>query len=154
MWSGEATESEHGYQQAKGEGEGASREGDQVARNSFETDLNMVHKILKPDVLHTQFHSAAKIAGTNPVEWMENADRWIVGFLEKFEEGCHMMVSMSQGIHKWSLNSRGNLWSWTVYYLLLLIGQETAIKDRIQEGLKRQGRSESNLCGEDSEDSN
>lgn len=39
-----------------------------------------------------QFHSAAKIAGSNPVEWMENADRWIVGFLEKFEEGCHMMV--------------------------------------------------------------
>ncbi|BAT03941.1 Os08g0161800, partial [Oryza sativa Japonica Group] len=39
------------------------------------------------------FHSAAKIAGSNPVEWMENADRWIVGFLEKFEEGCHMMVS-------------------------------------------------------------
>lgn len=38
MWSGEATESEHGDQQAKGEGEGASREGDQVACNSFETD--------------------------------------------------------------------------------------------------------------------
>uniref|UniRef100_A0A0D9X4N9 choline-phosphate cytidylyltransferase n=1 Tax=Leersia perrieri TaxID=77586 RepID=A0A0D9X4N9_9ORYZ len=62
-----------------------------------------------------KFHSAAKIAGSNPVEWMENADRWIVGFLEKFEEGCHMM--------------------------------ETAIKDRIQEGLKRQGRSDSNLSG-------
>ncbi|NP_001141606.2 Choline-phosphate cytidylyltransferase 2 [Zea mays] len=66
-----------------------------------------------------KFHSAAKIAGTNPVEWMENADRWIVGFLEKFEEGCHMM--------------------------------ETAIKGRIQEGLKRQGRSESNLSGEESD---
>ncbi|KAL6840859.1 hypothetical protein ACP4OV_029385 [Aristida adscensionis] len=66
-----------------------------------------------------KFHSAAKSAGSNPVEWMENADRWIVGFLEKFEEGCHMM--------------------------------ETAIKDRIQEGLKRQGRSESNLSGEDSD---
>jgi len=61
--------------------------------DSFETDLNMVCKILIPDVLHTQFHSAAKIAGSNPVEWMENADRWIVGFLEKFEEGCHSMVS-------------------------------------------------------------
>uniref|UniRef100_A0A0E0AR56 choline-phosphate cytidylyltransferase n=1 Tax=Oryza glumipatula TaxID=40148 RepID=A0A0E0AR56_9ORYZ len=65
-----------------------------------------------------KFHSAAKIAGSNPVEWMENADRWIVGFLEKFEEGCHMM--------------------------------ETAIKDRIQEGLKRQSRSDPNLSGEDS----
>ena len=68
--------------------------------DSFETDLNMVCKILIPDVLHTQFHSAAKIAGSNPVEWMENADRWIVGFLEKFEEGCHMMVRKSQGICK------------------------------------------------------
>ncbi|KAL5220327.1 hypothetical protein ABZP36_025040 [Zizania latifolia] len=66
-----------------------------------------------------KLHSAAKIAGSNPVEWMENADRWIVGFLEKFEEGCHMM--------------------------------ETAIKDRIQEGLKRQGKSDSNLSGEDSD---
>ncbi|CAL4996900.1 unnamed protein product [Urochloa decumbens] len=88
-------------------------------RNYLGADLNMVYKILMPNVLHTQFHSAAKIAGSNPVEWMENADRWIVGFLEKFEEGCHMM--------------------------------ETAIKDRIQEGLKRQGRSESSLCGEDSD---
>ncbi|XP_066325950.1 choline-phosphate cytidylyltransferase 2-like isoform X1 [Miscanthus floridulus] len=87
--------------------------------NYFETDLHMIRKTLISNVLHTQFHSAAKIAGTNPVEWMENADRWIVGFLEKFEEGCHMM--------------------------------ETAIKDRIQEGLKRQGRSESNLSGEDSD---
>ncbi|XP_062192443.1 choline-phosphate cytidylyltransferase 2-like [Phragmites australis] len=87
--------------------------------NRFETDLHMIYKILVPTVLHTQFHSAAKIAGSNPVEWMENADRWIVGFLEKFEEGCHMM--------------------------------ETAIKDRIQEGLKRQGRSESNLSEEDSD---
>ena len=24
---------------------------------------------------------------------MENADRWVAGFLEKFEEGCHSMVS-------------------------------------------------------------
>jgi choline-phosphate cytidylyltransferase len=61
--------------------------------NYFETDLHMIHKTLISNALHTQFHSAAKIAGTNPVEWMENADRWIVGFLEKFEEGCHMMVS-------------------------------------------------------------
>ena len=26
-------------------------------------------------------------------EWVENADRWVSGFLEKFEEGCHVMVS-------------------------------------------------------------
>ena len=68
--------------------------------DSFETDLNMVCKTLILDVLRTQFHSAAKIAGSNPVEWMENADRWIVGFLEKFEEGCHMMVRKPQGICK------------------------------------------------------
>ncbi|RZS19246.1 hypothetical protein BHM03_00051624 [Ensete ventricosum] len=24
-------------------------------------------------------------------EWVENADRWVAGFLEKFEEGCHQM---------------------------------------------------------------
>lgn len=26
-------------------------------------------------------------------EWIENADRWVAGFLEMFEEGCHKMVS-------------------------------------------------------------
>lgn len=59
----------------------------------FERDLRVIRRTLTSIALRTQFHSAAKIAGTNPVEWMENADRWIVGFLEKFEEGCHMMVS-------------------------------------------------------------
>ncbi|KAJ4951145.1 hypothetical protein NE237_027977 [Protea cynaroides] len=47
-----------------------------------------------------------KIAGMQHGEWVENADRCIAGFLEKFEESCHAM--------------------------------ETVIKDRIQEGLKRQ----------------
>ncbi|RWR81056.1 Cytidyltransferase-like domain-containing protein [Cinnamomum micranthum f. kanehirae] len=51
-------------------------------------------------------HTVAKTAGMHHDEWVENADRWVAGFLEKFEEGCHIM--------------------------------ETAIKDRIQEGLKRQ----------------
>ncbi|CAN6460976.1 unnamed protein product [Victoria cruziana] len=50
--------------------------------------------------------TVAKTAGMHHSEWVENADRWVAGFLEKFEEGCHIM--------------------------------ETAIKDRIQEGLKRQ----------------
>ncbi|PAN33752.1 hypothetical protein PAHAL_6G042500 [Panicum hallii] len=92
--------------------------------------VNMGFSKLREKVKEHQekFHSAAKIAGSNPVEWMENADRWIVGFLEKFEEGCHMMDCM-------------------------LLGQETAIKDRIQEGLKRQSRSESNLSGGSGEDS-
>uniref|UniRef100_A0A0C9QUC3 choline-phosphate cytidylyltransferase n=1 Tax=Wollemia nobilis TaxID=56998 RepID=A0A0C9QUC3_9CONI len=53
-----------------------------------------------------KLHTVAKTAGMHHSEWVENADRWVAGFLEKFEEGCHMM--------------------------------ETAIKDKIQEGLKRQ----------------
>ncbi|XP_077242906.1 choline-phosphate cytidylyltransferase 2-like isoform X2 [Tasmannia lanceolata] len=53
-----------------------------------------------------KLHTVAKTAGMHHSEWVENADRWVAGFLEKFEEGCHKM--------------------------------ETAIKDRIQEGLKRQ----------------
>ncbi|XP_010276757.1 PREDICTED: choline-phosphate cytidylyltransferase 2-like isoform X2 [Nelumbo nucifera] len=53
-----------------------------------------------------KLHTVAKTAGMHHGEWVENADRWVAGFLEKFEEGCHIM--------------------------------ETAIKDRIQEGLKRQ----------------
>lgn len=28
-------------------------------------------------------------------EWVENADRWVAGFLEMFEERCHKMVSIS-----------------------------------------------------------
>ncbi|XP_058072133.1 choline-phosphate cytidylyltransferase 2-like [Magnolia sinica] len=50
--------------------------------------------------------TVAKNAGLHHDEWVENADRWVAGFLEKFEEGCHLMG--------------------------------TAIRDRIQEGLKRQ----------------
>lgn len=42
---------------------------------------------------HLQLHIVAKTAGMHHSEWVENADRWIAGFLEKFEEGCHMMVS-------------------------------------------------------------
>lgn len=33
----------------------------------------------------------AKTAGMRHNEWVENADRWIVGFLGMFEEGCHKM---------------------------------------------------------------
>ncbi|MQL97299.1 hypothetical protein Taro_029987 [Colocasia esculenta] len=53
-----------------------------------------------------KLHTVAKTAGMHHSEWVENADRWVAGFLEKFEESCHVM--------------------------------ETAIKDRIQEHLKRQ----------------
>jgi choline-phosphate cytidylyltransferase len=34
-------------------------------------------------------------------EWVENADRWVSGFLEKFEEGCHVMeLQIRQQIQK------------------------------------------------------
>ncbi|CAL9125516.1 unnamed protein product [Musa textilis] len=59
-----------------------------------------------------KLHTVAKTAGLHHDEWVENADRWVAGFLGKFEEGCHIM--------------------------------ETAIKDRIQEKLKRQSSKEMN----------
>ncbi|CAL9781180.1 unnamed protein product [Musa acuminata subsp. burmannicoides] len=59
-----------------------------------------------------KLHTVAKTAGLHHDEWVENADRWVAGFLGKFEEGCHIM--------------------------------ETAIKDRIQERLKRQSSKEMN----------
>lgn len=36
-------------------------------------------------------------------EWVENADRWVAGFLEMFEEGCHKMVSQSIHISRYTL---------------------------------------------------
>ncbi|BAT80456.1 choline-phosphate cytidylyltransferase 2-like [Vigna umbellata] len=55
----------------------------------------------------------AKTAGMHRNEWVENADRWVAGFLEMFEEGCHKMG--------------------------------TAIRDRIQERLRRQLSSDGTL---------
>jgi choline-phosphate cytidylyltransferase len=66
-----------------------------------------------------KLHTVAKTAGMHHSEWVENADRLVAGFLEKFEEGCHMM--------------------------------ETAIKEKIQESLKRQNSrspSPSKMVGE------
>ena len=42
-----------------------------------------------------QIQTVAKTAGMHRNEWVENADRWVAGFLEMFEEGCHKMVSSS-----------------------------------------------------------
>ncbi|XP_068650383.1 choline-phosphate cytidylyltransferase 2-like [Aristolochia californica] len=42
-----------------------------------------------------KLHTVAKTAGMHHGEWVENADRFMVGFLEKFEQGCHIMVSRS-----------------------------------------------------------
>ncbi|KAK9120475.1 hypothetical protein Syun_018092 [Stephania yunnanensis] len=55
--------------------------------------------------LGQKWHIVAKNASVHHRQWVENADRLVAGFLEKFEEGCHKM--------------------------------EIAIKDRIQEGLKK-----------------
>uniref|UniRef100_A0A7I4AEI1 choline-phosphate cytidylyltransferase n=1 Tax=Physcomitrium patens TaxID=3218 RepID=A0A7I4AEI1_PHYPA len=33
----------------------------------------------------------ARRAGLQQCAWVENADRWVSGFLEKFEESCHFM---------------------------------------------------------------
>lgn len=39
-----------------------------------------------------QLQTVAKTAGLNHEEWLANADRWVAGFLEKFEQHCHNMV--------------------------------------------------------------
>lgn len=52
---------------------------------------------------YLQLHTVAKAAGIHHGEWVENADRWVAGFLEKFEEGCHKMVSCNTPYHTvWS----------------------------------------------------
>ncbi|KAK8916733.1 hypothetical protein KSP39_PZI022251 [Platanthera zijinensis] len=45
-----------------------------------------------------QLNTYAKIAGLLHDEWVENADRWVAGFLEKFEEGCHSMFFLSTSL--------------------------------------------------------
>ncbi|KAH0925574.1 hypothetical protein HID58_017830 [Brassica napus] len=48
---------------------------------------------LVPAVLETstQFHALIQTVKMLRNEWVENADRWVAGFLEIFEEGCHKM---------------------------------------------------------------
>ncbi|URD78132.1 Choline-phosphate cytidylyltransferase [Musa troglodytarum] len=83
---------------------------------SYEKQLRMNMGITKlrekVKAQQEKLHTVAKTAGLHHDEWVENADRWVAGFLGKFEEGCHIM--------------------------------ETAIKDRIQEKLKRQSSKEMN----------
>ncbi|KAJ7530381.1 hypothetical protein O6H91_14G002100 [Diphasiastrum complanatum] len=38
-----------------------------------------------------RLNTVARTAGMHHNEWVKNADRWVTGFLEKFEEGCHFM---------------------------------------------------------------
>ncbi|CAO2827636.1 unnamed protein product [Amaranthus hypochondriacus] len=55
--------------------------------------VNMRLKKLHEKVKEQQekIQTVAKSAGLNRNEWVENADRWVAGFLEMFEEGCHKM---------------------------------------------------------------
>ncbi|KAE8659386.1 Choline-phosphate cytidylyltransferase 2 [Hibiscus syriacus] len=55
--------------------------------------VNMRLKILREKVKEQQEKVGEKIqiAAMHRIEWVENADRWVAGFLEMFEEGCHRM---------------------------------------------------------------
>lgn len=55
--------------------------------------VNMRLKKLHEKVKEQQekIQTVAKTAGVHRNEWIENADRWVAGFLEMFEEGCHKM---------------------------------------------------------------
>ncbi|KAK9678339.1 hypothetical protein RND81_11G205000 [Saponaria officinalis] len=55
--------------------------------------VNMRLKKLQEKVKEQQekIQTVAKTAGVHRNEWVENADRWVAGFLEMFEEGCHKM---------------------------------------------------------------
>ncbi|KAI6698796.1 hypothetical protein NL676_018915 [Syzygium grande] len=55
--------------------------------------VNMRLKKLHEKVREHQerIQTVAKTAGMHRNEWVENADRWVAGFLEMFEEGCHKM---------------------------------------------------------------
>ncbi|XP_010260648.1 PREDICTED: choline-phosphate cytidylyltransferase 2-like [Nelumbo nucifera] len=70
--------------------------------------LNKLREKVKEhqEKVEKKIQTVAKTAGMHHNMWVENADRWVAGFLEMFEEGCHKMG--------------------------------TAIRDRIQEKLKRQ----------------
>ncbi|KAL0884483.1 hypothetical protein Bca101_008464 [Brassica carinata] len=55
--------------------------------------VNMRLKKLQEKVKEQQEKVGEKIQTVKMVrnEWVENADRWVAGFLEMFEEGCHKM---------------------------------------------------------------
>jgi len=95
-------------------------------------------------VLFIQIQIVAKTAGMHRNEWVENADRWVAGFLEMFEEGCHKMVS------KFMWKSYVTLLVYVNYLFTssCLFGstkQGTAIRDRIQERLRGQQSSDGTL---------
>ncbi|KAG7542839.1 Cytidyltransferase-like domain [Arabidopsis thaliana x Arabidopsis arenosa] len=65
--------------------------------------VNMRLKKLQEKVKEQQekIQTVAKTAGMHHDEWLENADRWVAGFLEMFEEGCHKMgTAIRDGIQQ------------------------------------------------------
>lgn len=55
--------------------------------------LQKLHEKVKEqqEKVGEKIQTVAKTAGMHRNEWVENADRWVAGFLEMFEEGCHKM---------------------------------------------------------------
>ncbi|EER91863.1 choline-phosphate cytidylyltransferase 2 [Sorghum bicolor] len=55
--------------------------------------VNMkINKLRETVKAHQEkLQTVAKTAGLNHEEWLANADRWVAGFLEKFEQHCHNM---------------------------------------------------------------
>lgn len=63
--------------------------------------VNMGITKLREKVKEHQENVGKKLAGMQQNEWVENADRWVAGFLEKFEEGCHIMeIAIREKIHE------------------------------------------------------
>ncbi|XP_043688996.1 choline-phosphate cytidylyltransferase 1-like isoform X3 [Telopea speciosissima] len=55
--------------------------------------LKKLHEKVKQqqEKVGEKIQTVAKTAGMHRNMWVENADRWVAGFLEMFEEGCHKM---------------------------------------------------------------
>ncbi|AEE83559.1 Cytidyltransferase-like domain [Arabidopsis thaliana x Arabidopsis arenosa] len=82
---------------------GYSREELGVSFEEKRLRVNMRLKKLQEKVKEQQekIQTVAKTAGMHHDEWLENADRWVAGFLEMFEEGCHKMgTAIRDGIQQ------------------------------------------------------
>lgn len=71
-------------------------------------------------------------------EWVENADRWVAGFLEMFEEGFHKMVRFLSLLNGFLFDLQLYAASWFMEDLSHCFYQGTVIRDRIQEGIRKQ----------------
>lgn len=102
-----------------------------------------------------QIQIVAKTAGMHRNEWVENADRWVAGFLEMFEEGCHKMVSL---VYVKTLCNSFNVCKLLIFLLSFfnvttwIYKQGTAIRDRIQERLRGQQSRDGTLRLQNGED--